>query len=305
MEPYRRKVNPLKTRITAMALALMVAVLSSCSVISGPIDGPVDGGRNEYWDPNCRENIESEEMTSFYLSRDGEYSLKAEVQDDGKIRVNSLGGNEYERDGTRFTLDYVTADGELMEKLQALVKEYSLSKDNGHTETVGGLPFGIGETVSVEYESGEYIYRSSNQSRILDDEEAWMFYALFREDARANGYDFTTEDSQFFYDDADEEFLQGTWTGKHFGTDVEVTFTGNHVVIVYGGEVTDDVDYVIIEGSIRPDILRDEPAGNRPEDDYEKFNGIESMRKAYDFMLTAYSMRGGAYSTFELLRKKD
>ena len=39
------------------------------------------------------------------------------------------------------------------------------------------------------------------------------------------GYDFTSEGSNVkLFDDPDEEYVQGTWKGKHFGDDIEVTF---------------------------------------------------------------------------------
>jgi hypothetical protein len=105
------------------------------------------------------------------------------------------------------------------------------------------------------------------------------------------------------YDDADEQFLQGTWTGRHFGKDCTVIFTGSHVLIYYNHQLTDDTGYVIINGSIQPDKLRSKPIGKRKEDSYEHFRGIPFLRKKNGFTLTGYMTNNNSYSTVDLYKQ--
>ena len=155
-----------------------------------------------------------------------------------------------------------------------------MSSDNGHTIHVNGLPKGYGDELHVKFASGEAILKSSNQTKTISQEAIQEIYNLFRTTAIKSSYDFTTDKStRPIYDDADEQFLQGTWTGRHFGKDCTVIFTGSHVLIYYNHQLTDDTGYVIINGSIQPDKLRSKPIGKRKEDSYEHFRGIPFLRK--------------------------
>lgn len=87
-----------------------------------------------------------------------------------------------------------------------------MSSDNGHTIHVNGLPEGYGDELHVKFASGEAILKSSNQTKTISQEAIQEIYNLFRTTAIKSSYDFTTDKStRPIYDDADEQFLQGTY----------------------------------------------------------------------------------------------
>lgn len=293
--------------IIAIGLVALAMVLAACGkdkpepdIQDGPSSAiPVDGGRNEYYESGYSEDIKSTDITAFSLRVDAGYeyeygyTLKCEKERDDSLHVEAEGGNPYERDGSAFSLDYYTNDLTLLSELQKIVEKYELSKDNGHVGHTAGLPECGGQTLSVDYVSGEGIYRSENSGPILDREASDAIYDAFLASAQEEGLDFTTEGSnQLIYDDATEEFLQGTWKGDHFGHDCVVEFSGNHVVITIDGSVTDDCGYVITDGRIVPDN----------DEKYPKFSGMSTMTKAYSG-LTAHFYENGASSSTNLIKE--
>ena len=176
---------------------------------------------------------------------------------------------------------------------------------SGKTSLVNALTWCLyGDELHVKFASGEAILKSSNQTKTISQEAIQEIYNLFRTTAIKSSYDFTTDKStRPIYDDADEQFLQGTWTGRHFGKDCTVIFTGSHVLIYYNHQLTDDTGYVIINGSIQPDKLRSKPIGKRKEDSYEHFRGIPFLRKKNSFTLTGYMTNNNSYSTVDLYKQ--
>lgn len=240
----------------------------------------------------------SEYITDFLYERD-DYSLQLREEKEGLYAVTAEGGNPYERDGTKFIVSYNCADTRLLKNLNKIIKEQKLYLDNNHVIHVNGLPPKLGDTLSVSYDSGERIYRSSNQSLMLSDEQAACVYNAFLRDAKRMGFDFSTAgSSQPIYDDATEEYLQGTWKGTHFGTDVVAVFTGKHVTITYGGKLTDDTDYVIIEGSVKPDRTYESHGRTY----YAGFNSCTAFHKNTASMITASVYREGASSSFQMIK---
>lgn len=244
--------------------------------------------------------IKSKEITSFEYTC-GDFSVSAKVEEDG-IHITSRGGYSTHRDGKYFILNYIY-NGDVMERIGELIDKYNLSINNGYTVHVNGLPEGLGDYLNVKYASDEAIYKVSNQCRMNSDEIVNAIYELFHSFAIENGLDFNSEGSNvLLYDDADCEYLQGTWKGKHFGDEFIVEFNGNHVKIYKDGKLDDDCDYNIYEGNIRTNKLKDGVSEATCENDYEEFNTISCMRKKNSFTIVAYFMKK-SYSTCDLLKQ--
>ena len=270
-------------------------------LLDGPVPVELDGGRHEYSGEGYSDTIVSGEIVSF-MYENGDFTVECALED-GVLHVRSRGGDYSARDGSAFDLDYTSEDVTFLDRLQELVAERELSQNNGYSVHVDGLPAGLGDCLSVLYASEEKLYKYSNEERILSDEDAEAIYDAFRDFAEANGLDFTTEGSNVtVYDDADEDYLQGTWKGTHFGTEYTAVFEGSHVKIFAGDELTDDTEYVVFQGSVRPNrLVSGVTAPNRPND-YEEFEGLSCFAKNNSFTLTAYFMKG-SYSTCDLLRQ--
>jgi hypothetical protein len=228
--------------------------------------------------------------------------MKLVKNPDGTVTVEARGGSLYptaRRNGLTFHVRFTAPDRDYTARLQDLVVRRSLIRNNGLVVHTYGLPSGDGDRLSVKYDSGEYIYRRINTGPLLDYDTAFEIYDLFRTMTRDQGLDFNTKGSNVqLYDDATEEFLQGTWKGTHFGNECTVIFTGNHVRIYYGGKLTDDADYVIDEGWIVP---ADQNGGK----DRLRFQGVAVMSKKNSFTLSGTVLRNKASSTFDLRRQKE
>lgn len=277
----------------------------------------VDGGRSESKVDGLGDTIESHSVISFRyqaesamnmlfppaLSADA-FRVSCEQVGEGRVRIKASGGRAGRRDGSQFLLDYEADEDGFLEELDALIVEHRLFENNGSVIYVNGLP-PYGDSLSVEYASGERIYRADNQARTLSAAASDAIYEAFRTFTQKNGFDFTTDGSNVpVYDDADEAFLQGAWSGKHFGREVKAVFTGSHVKIWYDGKLTDDTDYVIIEGKVLPDRIKPDAANAYyPADAYERFNGVEMFCKYLGIGLTGY-VYDGSSSTFTLRRAK-
>ncbi len=290
--------------------AVVIGVIAGCavkkqreaSVMIPEVEMP--GAHREYDMEGYSEEIVSREIVSFWYAN-GSFSVFCERNEDGSLQITSSGGNASRRDGTAFSLNYAAEDDGFSARLQELIEQYSLARKNGHVTHVNGLPAGIGDTLSVKYESGEKIYKTSNQFRTVQDDASAAIYEAFHEKAVANGLDFTTAGSNVqLYDDADEQYLQGTWKGTHFGREVVATFTGNRVKIWYDGELTDDTEYTIFEGDVRPNRLREGVTEPKDAYDYEEFAVVSSFRKKNKILIVAYFMKD-SYSTCDLLIQKD
>ena len=83
-----------------------------------------------------------------------------------------------------------------------------------------------------------------------------------------------------------------------------VVFIDNRVKIYVNRKLTDDVNYIIVRGVIKPNLVYDEVFEARDENDYIDFSGVSFMKKNNDILLTAYFTEG-AYSTCDLLKQND
>ena len=116
--------------------------------------------------------------------------------------------------------------------------------------------------------------------------------------------DFNSEKSNVeLYNDATKEYVQGTWNGKHFGSEYKVVFEGTKIKIYKDGKLTDEGWYRIIDG----DIVNNKPKKGVtiPKDrtDFEEFSDISVMRKKNDFTMTMYFMKN-SYSTDDLIKEE-
>ena len=248
------------------------------------------------------ENIKSKDITYFEYTC-GKFKVLLEVKDN-QIHINSKGGNSYHRDGTYFKLDYISKTNTILKELQDVIDKYNISKNNGYEHEVAGLDPSISATIKVTYKSKEKIYKYDNQSRIIDEEAEDKIYEIFHKNAKENNLDFTSEGSNVeLYNDATKEYVQGTWKGKHFGSEYKVIFEGTKIKIYKDGKLTDEGWYKIIDG----DIVNDKPKKGvtipKDRNDYKEFTDISIMKKKNDFTMTMYFMKE-SYSTDDLLKEE-
>lgn len=266
----------------------------------GYIDGQfVCGGRHESHMEGLIDEIKSKDIMSFMYS--GEFYLSA-TKEDNIVHINTTGGGKYgKRDGSYFIVRYDTEDDSIFEKLQEVIDKYEVSRNNGYCLHVDGLPGGIGDSIEVKYSSDEKIYKISNQAPTINPEAAKEFYNIFHEFVKKDGYDFTSAGSNVkLFDDADEKYLQGTWTGKHFGDNIEVTFKDNKVTIKVDDKVVEEnTEYIIKDGFVQKNKLLEGKDGST-KNDYEDFEGVNSFAKKNWFTMTAY-FTTESYSTCDLM----
>lgn len=263
-------------------------------------DTIIDGGRHESQLKECKESIKSKKIVSFsYVGTDYVVSAKKEGN---KNHIYASGGEkENRRDGSYFIIKYDTEDDSIFKKLQNVIDENNEIHGNGHCTTVDGLPAGIGDTLNVLYDSGEKLYKYSNQFLTVSQNSVKKFYDIFHEFVKKDGYDFNSAGSNVkLYDDPDEKYVQGTWKGKHFGDELEVSFNGNKVTIVLNGKIIDEEEYTIFEGVIVSNKLRDGIEQATSYHDYEFFKEISHMTKNNWFTITAYFVEN-SYSTCNLM----
>lgn len=264
------------------------------------------GERHENQIEGYSENIKSKNIIKFsYVGTD--FTLSA-INSNDKVTIGCSGGGKSNiRDGSLFGIKYDTNDTSIFKLLQEVIDNNNETKGNGHTTYVDGLPGGLGDTLNVEYDSGEKIYKSSNQNLIVSNESSQSFYNIFNKFVKKEGYDFNTKGSNVkLYDDADEEYLQGTWKGTHFGSEVVATFNKNHVTITIDGKITDDnVEYVIFEGKVKLNELKDGIDEAKSEHDYKEFKEVKCFIKKNYFTLSTYFYKNGSSSCELMNFKKD
>ena len=249
---------------------------------------PIEGGRHESKLEECSDVIESKNIVSFsYVGTD--YLVSAITKDD-KIEIYATGGGKYNlRDGSYFKIKYFTEDNSIFKELQEVIDKNNEIRGNGHCTHVDGLPAGIGDTLNVTYDSGEKLYKYSNQCPTVSPDTIKSFYDIFHKYVVKEGYEFNTEGSNIkLFDDADEEYLQGTWKGTHFGDNIEVTFKDKFVTIKVNEKVTDDnIEYIIVEGFVQKNKLKEEKEGTSKYD-YEDFEGVQCFSKKNWFTMTGH-----------------
>lgn len=295
-------------KIKLIIVLLIILIILLCTIIKIKLtkkehNNMIDGGvvKDRYL-KGYNEKINSKDIIFFEYSSSDLYVL-CEKKDDS-LHIISKGENFSEKDNSYFKLDYTVDDISYLNILQKIVEDYNISKDNGHEHEVSGLPAGLGDYISVNYESNEKIWKYSNQHKTIKEDAIKAIYDAFHDFALKNNYDFTTDKSNVvIYDDATIEYLQGTWEGKHFGKKYKVIFKDNNVKIYEDDKLTDDTFYKVIKGKIVVDKLKDGISEGKDKNDYEEFSVISTFSKKNDFSLVAYFMKE-SYSTCELLKQK-
>ncbi len=146
----------------------------------------VDGGVVTRIDRNAPKTVVSENIVSFSCVfstvaicddipiEHGVYTLCAKLTG-GTVNCKFELRTRY-GDGKK--LEFVTEDSFLKE-LQKIVRKYDFAKYNGMEHRVSGLPDMYGARIHVEYDSGESIYSSDNQSNFLPIESMSELVKLF------------------------------------------------------------------------------------------------------------------------------
>ena len=247
------------------------------------------------------EDIKSKDIVSFKYNC-GKFKVSCEL-DNNELHVKSTGGYSYNRDGSYFKLDYKSKNTTILNELQSIIENYNISENNGYEHEIAGIDPSLSTTISVKYKSNEKIYKYDNQANVIPEEAEDDIYELFHKNAIENGLDFTSEGSNVeLYNDADKEYVQGTWKGTHFGSEYKVVFEGTKVKIYKDGKLTDDTYYKIIDG----DIVNDKPKKGvtipKDKNDYEEFSDISIFKKKNDFTMVMYFMKD-SYSTDDLIKE--
>jgi len=151
-------------------------------------DAICGGVVKDYYLDDYSDNINSNNITSFEYEC-GDYYLKCFI-DNNQLHIISHGGNIERSEVVKFEVDYYSKNNDLLDKLNNIIKENELYKNNGHIHEVGGLPPGLGDKLDIVYDSGEKIHKSSNQYPHIEDKVALEIYNLFRDNAKENGYNY-------------------------------------------------------------------------------------------------------------------
>ena len=135
-----------------------------------------DGGKNNNTDFDAPKLVNSTEIIKFSCEfsllafaedpepplQCGTYLLEAEAKDE---KVSCRYCLDF-RDGESEDESFET-DTSFMEELQKIALENNLAQYNGISISVSGLPDMYGAKLSIDYESGEYIYATDNQDCFL------------------------------------------------------------------------------------------------------------------------------------------
>ena len=254
----------------------------------GDMNNYMCGGRHESYMEGLSDNIESTDIIRFSYTGNG--NLLTAEKKDNKTYIYATGGGKYnKRDGSYFIVKYDSDDMSIFNLLLDIINKYNINRDNGHCVYVDGLPSGIGDLIDIDYSNGEKIYKSNNQCPTISSDASKEIYDVFHEFTKKHGLDFTSSGSNVqLFDDADEEYLQGTWKGKHFGREVEVTFKDKKLTIKVDGNITDeDIEYIIKDGFVRKNKLEEGKTGEK-HTDYVDFEGVSSFAKKNWFTIVGY-----------------
>lgn len=167
------------------ALITAVLFIAGCKKRGGNTQEP-DGTVKDHSDPTASTATVSSDIVSFSCT----FSTLAvdELQEiSGKVfRLDAAAnGTEtevkyswHDRSGNGNSGAFIT-DLRFMRALQNIVARHGLTKHNGHSHTVSGLPDNYGAELSVLYASGEKIYADDNQDNFLSSDAMRELASLF------------------------------------------------------------------------------------------------------------------------------
>lgn len=153
--------------------------------------------------------------------------------------------------GRTVDFSHVVIKEDVMTPLASLVKRLDLAKNNGYHSRTHGLPRNFGGEVRIEFEGGEKISYSNNQTPILKGEEGEAIYEFFKEAMSKETADLPEADgiaSVTYYDKKADGYTRASLTIRDDGTGVNVKeslFSDEDTPYVSEKEVTaETVDFI-------------------------------------------------------------
>lgn len=133
------------------------------------------------------EKIKSTNINYFFYKGSG-FEVLSELSNK-KLHI-LFKGNYINADDSYILLDYYSSDLSLLSLLQEIIEKNSICLNNGYEYEVAGLPEGFGDEISVIYESGEKIWKYSNQTNTIKKDAIKEIYDAFRNYSIKNGYSY-------------------------------------------------------------------------------------------------------------------
>ena len=168
--------------LCAMLLVGVPLLISGCTRPTYDTDD-IDGGVRHSEDTGAPKTIYSTKIISFHC----EFSTTDLMMDSSPIagryhtlHAESSGANyEARGGGTVYNEREFTPDEAFFDALQKIVAKYDFAQYNGQYYTVSGLPPDHGAKLNIQYDSGESIQCSNNQSCFIPLEAMEELVSLF------------------------------------------------------------------------------------------------------------------------------
>ena len=173
----------------AMLLMGVPLLISGCTRPTYDTDD-IDGGVQHSEDTGAPKTIYSTKIISFHC----EFSTTDLMMDSSPIagryhtlHAESSGANyEARGGGTVYDEREFKPDEAFFDALQKIVAKYDFAQYNGQYYTVSGLPPDHGAKLNIQYDSGESIQCSNNQSCFIPLEAMEEIVSLFNPDNSTN-----------------------------------------------------------------------------------------------------------------------
>ena len=173
----------------AMLLVGVPLLISGCTRLTYDTDD-IDGGVQHFEDTGAPKTISSTKIISFHC----EFSTTDLMMDSSPIagryhtlHAESSGANyEARGGGTVYDEREFKPDEAFFDALQKIVAKYDFAQYNGQYYTVSGLPPDHGAKLNIQYDSGESIQCSNNQSCFIPLEAMEEIVSLFYPDNSTN-----------------------------------------------------------------------------------------------------------------------
>lgn len=147
-----------------------------------------DGGVVQRVNTNAPKIIESKQIIIFeckfstlaFLDLDEEIGNRVYILE-ARLENEFVNGRYRHRSRFENNVDVTfKAEPSFIERLQRIIEEHNLAKNNGVCVKVNGLPDMYGAKLKVDYASGERIYTSNNQDNFLSVNVMKAMLRLFR-----------------------------------------------------------------------------------------------------------------------------
>ena len=134
------------------------------------------------------ETIKSEDIVYFNYSSYYFSGLCEKKNKELHIKVSGFINNDINKS---FKKEFIVKNDSFLDKLEAIIKKYNISKNNGYEYEIAGLSPEYGDSISVEYKSGEKIWKTDNQENTISEEAFKEIYDAFYDLSKETGNDFT------------------------------------------------------------------------------------------------------------------